>query len=238
MEFLSTNKIKIFGPHIEKHLAVMSKAFTISRVFKTSEYFALMDEQVVENSLISCNQNLFDDSLPSVVYKEKEIVSHSISSELFQSSGESSLHQVDPVSSNSPISDIKETSVSKNDFSIPFMYSIRNNLSEEFKLCDNTSPLQNSDIPCFLPLSDKFSTNLPCNPSCFQLENTLTHSSQFLTRNQLQLLMQDWMEITICSVSTFLSSIYQCFLKQKFIPIQNPSESAPDVSTLFLTISF
>ena len=207
----------------------MTKAFNISKVFKTSEFIALMDERSVENSTVSPDQNLYDTSAPSVSGKRKEIFSPSISSESFHASGESSLHLGDPISSNSAISNVKESSGSKNDCSIPIMYSIRGSLSEEYKLCDSSSPMENSDIPCFPTSSDGLSTNIPCY---LQLEAAFTHSSPFLTHNQLQLLMQDWMEITICKVSNFLRSIYQCFIEENINPIRNPSESSPDVSKI------
>lgn len=189
-----------------------------------------MGEQLVENSLVSCNNNLFDNSVPSISFKENEIVSHSISSELFPASGEGSLLHVDPISVNSSTSNIKEGSISKNDSSIPIMYSIQGTISEECKLCDNKSTLENSDAPCFTP-SDKLSSNLSSNQCCFESETAMT-PSKFLKVDQLQLLMQDWMEIMICKVSIFLRSIYGCFLKLNYLPTPNSSESALDVGII------
>ena len=228
-QFLSTNNIEYFSDQLEKHFSTMSKAFYISRVFKCFSH--ALHSIRTENSPHSLSN--FSTILPSRI-------------------SESDSEPI-PLDSNPPILDIYPSSSLNchtrsnvlHDFglssftaehSVPALYSNENNNLDpiNFDVKSLTSTLQkvNCDNQVDSPAIECSDFQNPISSlSCVQSHQS--NCTEVLSKDQFQLLIQNWMQIQICKFSDFFCSIYNDALKRTFADDTHSFEYASQASYFF-----
>ncbi|KAI6659878.1 hypothetical protein LOD99_14218 [Oopsacas minuta] len=222
----------------------MIKAFHISRVFKSfSDTLTLVDQPTVAAPSTTIIESVNDVSTHAEINTCENILISSVSTAAPISgpyssvSVDSNLHYASlSVESNESVAN-PHVKTPQSESSIPMLCSFEGNLPEHNSAFQDSSHLNISQSNCFTSptLGDEcrtshISNNEPIDTALFSSPNLIIPSPDRILGNQIQILMQNWMEISVCNVSELLYSIYKGYLLQNVENCSSQVETPSDVS--------
>ena len=224
-QFLSAYNIEYFNDQLEKHFSTMSRAFYISRVFKS--FSNPLDSLNNENSLHS--QSNSPSKLPP---KDSESQSVTVQLDIhstFLDTKTSSTSAFNDVHTQSNTYDFQVDTLTSED-SLSTVYSIDDNIlnpNSHLSYIDSKSKFDNNGDP---PGCEILNFQKPVSPASSNLSTQ--NNIKVISKDKFQLLIQNWMQIRICRFSDFFCSIYNDALKHNFGNPSYPVEYSTQVSSI------